>query len=93
MKLKAAITVYRPRADVERLWQSSQYRPDYLQNADATVSFVDAPGDKGTEIHVDLVENAAVGKLGEVVKKALGAHPRARSWMTCGGSSSTSRRV
>ena len=70
--------MYRPREDVERLWQSSQYRPDYLQNADATVSFVDAPGDKGTEIHVDLVENAPAGKLGEVVKKVLGAHPRAR---------------
>ena len=78
MNLKAAITVYRERDEVQRLWQSSEYRPEYLQGADATVSFVDAPGDKGTEIHVDLVPNAPGGKLGELTQKLLGAHPRAK---------------
>ena len=47
---KAAITVYRPRDEVERLWSSSEYRPQDLES----VVFKDAPGDRGTEIHVDV---------------------------------------
>jgi uncharacterized membrane protein len=49
MGSKAAITVNRPREDLERLWSGSEHRPQY----DAAVSFLDAPGDRGTEIHVD----------------------------------------
>jgi uncharacterized membrane protein len=72
---KAAITVNRPRAEVERLWQSSEYRPQYIDGADASVTFKDAPGDRGTEIHVDLEQNAPGGKLGEVVQKLIGSDP------------------
>jgi uncharacterized membrane protein len=52
MKGKAAITVHRSRDEVQRLWQSSEYRSDYIESSDATVTFQDAPGDRGTEIHV-----------------------------------------
>jgi hypothetical protein len=55
----AAITVYRSREDVERLWD--------LDLDGATVRFEDAPGDRGTEIHVEL------GK-GSLVDKLTGAH-------------------
>jgi hypothetical protein len=44
-----AITVYRPQDEVRRLW--SEHRP---QNIDGAVVFKDAPGDRGTEIHVDV---------------------------------------
>ena len=54
MSSKAAITVNRPRDEVERLWASSEYRPDYAVDAAGAVTFKDAPGDRGTEIHVDL---------------------------------------
>ncbi len=51
----AAITVYRSREDVERLWN--------VDLGDATVSFRDAPGDRGTEIHVELGKEKLVDKL------------------------------
>ena len=75
---KAAITVYRSRDEVQRLWQSSEYRPEYIEQVDAAVSFRDAPGDRGTEIYVDLEESAPGGKLGEVVQKLTGSEPLAK---------------
>jgi uncharacterized membrane protein len=54
MGSNAAITVNRPRDEVQRLWSSSEYRPQYVDAAEAAVAFKDAPGDRGTEIRVDL---------------------------------------
>jgi uncharacterized membrane protein len=76
MSQKAAITVNRPREDVERLWRSSEYRPEYIEAPDASVTFKDAPGDRGTEIHVDL--GGSGGKLGDAVQKVVKAKPRAK---------------
>jgi hypothetical protein len=42
----AAITVLGDRAEVERRWRSSGERPE-------SATFRDAPGDRGTEIHVE----------------------------------------
>jgi len=75
---KAAITVHRSREEVQRLWESSEYRPEYTRGTDAAVTFTDAPGDRGTEIHVDLEGSTSGGKLGEVVKKVTGAAPLAK---------------
>ena len=75
---KAAVTVLRARDEVQRLWQSSDYRPEYIEGADAAVSFVDAPGDRGTEIHVDLDYSAPAGRLGELVRKVAGGEPLAK---------------
>ena len=75
---KAAITVNRPPDEVRRLWNSSEYRPEYIGAADAAVTFTAAPGDRGTEIHVDLEKGARGGKLGEVVQKLTGAAPLAK---------------
>jgi hypothetical protein len=78
MRAKAAITVYRSREEVERLWGSSEHRPDFIGGADATVTFMDAPGDRGTEIHVALEREASGGKLGEAVQKLVGSEPLAK---------------
>ena len=78
MRTKAAITVNKPREEVQRLWHSSEQRPEYIHDADAAVTFTDAPGDRGTEIHVDLEHRAPGGKLGEVVQKAFGSDPVAK---------------
>lgn len=78
MSRKAAITVLRSRDELQRLWQSSKYRPEYIGGADAAVTFVDAPDDRGTEIHVDLEHSAPAGKLGEIVQKLVGAEPLAK---------------
>jgi uncharacterized membrane protein len=78
MSVRAAITINRPRADVERLWQDSEHRPSYVDSGEATVRFADAPGDRGTEIHVDVDESARGGRLGEAVKKLSGSDPLAQ---------------
>ena len=75
MSSPTAITVNRPRDEVERLWHSDKYRPAYIHDADAAVRFKTAPGDRGTEIHVDLEGSTSGGKLGEVVQKLIGSAP------------------
>ncbi len=69
MGSKAAITVNRPRAEVERLWQSSGH-------ADTPATFKDAPGDRGTEIYVDVEQG---GKLAELGQKLTGKEPLAKA--------------
>jgi uncharacterized membrane protein len=71
MSSKAAITVHRSPEEVERLWRSSEHRPEYTANADAAVRFRKAPGDRGTEIHVDLEKDVPGGKLGELVQQLV----------------------
>ena len=78
MNSRTAITVDRPRDEVERLWHSSEHRPAYVDDADAAVTFKDAPGDRGTEIHVDLEGDTPGGKLGEVVQKLVDSAPLAK---------------
>ena len=78
MGSKAAITVHRSPDEVRRLWESSEHRPEYIEGADAAVTFMDAPGDRGTEIYVDLERNTPGGKLGEVVQKLVGSEPLAK---------------
>src|SRR3954454_234336 len=78
MKLHAAITLLRPRDEVQRLWQSPEYRPDYIEESGAAVAFKEAPGDRGTEIHVDLDGGGSGGKLGDVVKKVTGSESLAK---------------
>jgi uncharacterized membrane protein len=78
MSSTATITVLRPREEIERLWQDPAYRPGYISEADAAVTFKEAPGDRGTEIHVDLNDSATGGKLGEIVQKVVRSDPRAK---------------
>jgi hypothetical protein len=78
MSRHAAVTVLRSREELQQLWNRPDYRPDYIEGADAAVSFREAPGDRGTEIHVDLDYNAPAGKLGELVQKLAGTEPLAK---------------
>jgi|SRR3712207_5767113 len=76
MSQKATITVHRSREEVERLW--SERRPA----GDAPVTFRDAPGDRGTEIFVEVTGGGPVSGLAEkveVVEKVVGAAPRAKA--------------
>jgi uncharacterized membrane protein len=78
MKPKAAITVHRSRAEVQRLWSDPQYRPSHIEDAGAAVSFVDAPGDRGTEIHVELQAPPGERIGGGIVQKLVTATPLAK---------------
>ncbi len=65
MSDKAAITINHPREEVERRWASSG-----LEVA-GDVTFKDAPGDRGTEIHVVLSSGGGpIGKLTGAVSLA-----------------------
>src|SRR5687767_13802343 len=77
MSHRAAITVLKPRDEVERLWGESEHRPEQAGGEGASVSFKDAPGDRGTEIHVELPDSARGGKVGEIVGKVTGSDPLA----------------
>jgi uncharacterized membrane protein len=77
MGRKVAITVLRSREEVQRLWESSEYRPENVDGMD--VSFVDAPGDRGTEIHVEVKGTPPAGRVGEVVQKLVASEPRAKA--------------
>ena len=68
MSNHAAITVNRSREEVERLWNSE---------VNGTVTFADAPGDRGTEIHVDL-ECGTPRQARRVVSKLVGSEPLAK---------------
>ena len=78
MTRKATITLLGSPEEIERRWGEDQYRPEYIDGLDAAVSFVAAPGDRGTEIHVDLEHGAPGGKLGEAVLKLTGKEPLAK---------------
>jgi hypothetical protein len=78
MSSKASVTVLGSPDEVQRRWQDDGYRPDYIDSVDAAVSFRPAPGDRGTEIHVDLERSAPGGKLGEMLMKLSGKEPLAK---------------
>jgi hypothetical protein len=68
----ATITINRPREEVERRWRGESH----LDGVEASVSFADAPGDRGTEIHVAIQD--APGKVGQAVQKLRGGEPVAK---------------
>lgn len=78
MSSKAVITVLGSPQEVQRRWNQDGYRPDYIESSDASVKFRQAPGDRGTEIHVDLGDSASGSALGELVRKATGKEPLAK---------------
>jgi uncharacterized membrane protein len=78
MSAKAAVTVLRSRQEVERLWRDPRYGAQSVEDAAATVRISDAPGDRGTEIHVELAERGLAARLGEPVRKLAYAAPLAK---------------
>jgi hypothetical protein len=68
---RTAITVGRARDEVARLWATPGYRTDYIDQHGGTTAFKDAPGDRGTEIHIDLGGQGADGPRG-VLRKVGG---------------------
>jgi hypothetical protein len=71
---RAAITVNLPRQEVQERW--SDQKPNFAEAGDATVSFKDAPGGRGTEIHVEV---ETPGRLGEMARKLTGSEPLAKA--------------
>ncbi len=76
MTHKAATTVNRTREEVQRLWERPEYRQRHTHSTDAKVRFEDAPGDRGTEIHVEIPDEG--GRLGSVLAKLTGSEGLAK---------------
>jgi uncharacterized membrane protein len=64
-RIRKAVTINKPRADVERAWDLSEFTPSYAE----------APGGRGTEVAVELVEDPPAGDFGLVVQKLSGHDP------------------
>ncbi len=77
MSARASVTVGRAREEVESLWRSSEYGREYIAGGGADVTFADAPGGRGTEVHVDLA-GAESGKLAGLAKKLGLGYSRAK---------------
>ena len=77
MHVKAAITVLAPQAEVERRWQELRSDEEVfrvLGDVDpASVRFAPAPGDRGTEIHVD--HELPGGAVKEKLQRVVGSAP------------------
>ena len=77
MARKAVITVLGTPQEIEGRWD--ELRPPYIDGVDAAVSFEEAPGDRGTEVHVDLEHETTGGKLGEAILKLTGKEPLSKA--------------
>jgi uncharacterized membrane protein len=75
MPVRKAVTINRPREDVERAWANAQELRERVLEADATVSFTEAPGGRGTELAVDFTEQPPAGDFGKAVHKLSGKDP------------------
>jgi uncharacterized membrane protein len=78
MTSKATITVLGDPEEVQRRWRDSEHRSIHLGENDDAVTFKRAPGDRGTEIHVDLAHSTPGGPIVETVQKLLGTPRRAK---------------
>ena len=74
MSKVATITVLGSCEELERLWRELAAE----RGADVQVSFSPAPGDRGTEIRVEVPE-APTSPVGQAVKKVSGSDPLARA--------------
>ena len=79
MRVRAAITVSGPQDEVERRWRELQgdakvFRFLGSEHEDG-IRFQPAPGDRGTEVHVDLEQPTFGGALGEKVQRVVWSAP------------------
>jgi uncharacterized membrane protein len=79
MGSRTAITVNRPIDETRRMWDDASSRPKQITESGAAVSFREAPGHRGTEIHVDLGSGSSRGKVGRAVERLRGSAPLAKA--------------
>lgn len=78
MSRRASVTVLGTPEELKQRWQEEGLRPQFVDSVDAAVIFKPAPGNRGTEIHVDLERTPFGGKLGEMLMKVTGKEPLAK---------------
>jgi|SRR4051794_32293324 hypothetical protein len=73
MGARTAITVMKPVEEARRLWENPAFSPEYVGQTGAAVTFREAPGDRGTEIHVALQKNPPSNAVGRLAAKVTGS--------------------
>jgi len=71
-RIRKAVTINRGRQDVEAAWAAAIELRAKVDGANASVSFSDAPGGRGTELAVDFVQDPPLGDLGAMATKLTG---------------------
>jgi hypothetical protein len=71
-QIRKSITISRPQNEVEAALGGAQDLQETIQEQGADVRLERAPGDRGTEIVVEWVEQPPLGELGAVAKKLSG---------------------
>jgi uncharacterized membrane protein len=71
-QVRKAVTIRRPRAEVEQAWQSARDLQRKVSEAGGTVSFAEAPGNRGTELVVQFTDTSPSGDLGAIAGKLTG---------------------
>lgn len=70
--VRKAVTISRPRADVDAAWLGAEPLRRKIEEAQAAVRFAQAPGDRGTELIVEFRESPPAGDLGAAALKLAG---------------------
>ena len=73
MLIRKAVTIQKPRDEVEQAWQAAAELRRKVDDAGASVAFVEAPGDRGTEVRVEFEHAPPAGDLGAAVQKLTGS--------------------
>jgi hypothetical protein len=72
MWVRKAVTINRPWEQVESAWAEAPELRRRAEEANAGISFSDAPGDRGTELAVEFLQAPPAGDLGAAVLKLAG---------------------
>jgi uncharacterized membrane protein len=72
MRVRKAVTVNRPRREVEEAWTAAAELRRKVDEAGAAVSFHEAPANQGTELAVEFDYDPPAGDLGAAAQKLTG---------------------
>ena len=72
MSIRKAVTINRPQHEVEQAWAAASELRRKVERARAAVRFVEAPGNRGTELIVEFEHDPPAGDLGAAALKLAG---------------------
>ena len=70
--IRKAVTINRPRREVEEAWTAAEELRRKVDAVGASVHFDEAPGNRGTELVVELLDDPRTGELARAARKLTG---------------------
>jgi uncharacterized membrane protein len=71
-RIRKAVTIAKPRQQVEEAWVNARELREKVDSHGAQVSFLEAPGGRGTELAVEFVHDPPAGDFGVAYEKLTG---------------------